>query len=190
MVLEKVRLATAENHQYLEAQLLPYLEHIDTKDQYGTLLNAFYGYIHPVQELIHSNIDTTVVPDIQKRRNAALILGDLDSLGLPLSNERSTSLPAISDHASAMGALYVLEGSTLGGKIISKKIADRLNITEGLLFFRGYGSETGPMWKDFTQYLEHPANQEHAEKLAYTASETFRLFGTWFENQLSIVKQS
>ena len=184
MLIEKVRAATAENHKSLEEQLFPFINSIKTKEQYAQLLNAFYGYIFPVQEKITAFIDKEIVPDINERRNASFIADDLSSLQLPLANELSADLPLIDDHASAMGALYVLEGSTLGGKIIAKTIAEKLGSANALSFFKGYAAETGTMWKKFTQYLEHPANHANAERIAGTASETFRLFGTWFEKIL------
>ncbi|RYD83165.1 MAG: hypothetical protein EOP53_01610 [Sphingobacteriales bacterium] len=190
MLIEKVRLATADNHKKLEEQLFPYINAIQLKEQYAKLLNAFYGYIFPVQEKIIQFINKDIVPDIMERRNASFIANDLAALNFPLNNNTAVALPDIKDHASAMGALYVLEGSTLGGKIISKTIADKLQSTEALSFFKGYGPETGPMWKKFTQYLEHPYNLEHAETVAGTATQTFLLFGTWFEKSLPVTNKA
>ena len=184
MLIDQIRAATAADHKKLEDRLFPFLQNIHSKEQYAQLLNAFYGYIFPVQEKIAQFIDRNVVTDMDQRRNASLIKNDIHALGLPLNGTLSTDLPDIFDHPSALGALYVLEGSTLGGKIIAKTISDKSGSTEALSFFKGYGSETGPMWKKFTQYLELPLNQQAAETVVHTATETFRRFGTWFENQL------
>lgn len=185
MLIEQIRTATAAEHKKLEDQLFPFLQNISSKEQYAQLLNAFYGYIFPVQEKIMQFIDRNVVPDIEERRNASLIADDLAALSLPLNTSLSTQLPSITGHAGAMGALYVLEGSTLGGKIIANTISQKLDSREALRFFRGYGPETGLMWKKFTHYLEHPVNRQNPENTVTTATETFRCFGIWFENQLS-----
>ncbi|RYY49874.1 MAG: heme oxygenase [Chitinophagaceae bacterium] len=184
MLLEKIREATATNHKKLEAQLFPFISAIESTAHYAKLLYAFYGYIKPVQEKVLDHIDPIVVPDIAGRRNADLIVKDLALLGYPTPVEFSESLPPITDHPGAMGALYVLEGSTLGGKIISKTISEKLGNTTPLNFFKGYGPETGPKWKDFTQQIEHPVNHAGAERLIQSAVETFGCFGTWFENYL------
>ena len=184
MVIEQLRAATAESHKQLEAKLFPFINSINNNHQYGRLLNAFYGYLFPVQELIAHHIDEQVVPDMDTRRNAGLIALDLGAIGIEQEKEVADRLPAISNHAAAMGALYVMEGSTLGGKIISKTIAERLGKEEGLRFFRGYGAETGPMWKKFTQYLEDPKNAQQADAISEAAVETFTLFGTWFDKKL------
>lgn len=185
MLIEKIRQATAEDHKRLEEQLFPFLQNIQSKQQYAQLLNAFYGYIFPVQEKIVEHIDPSVVPDINERRNASYISNDLQTLQLPLNTEICTNLPEIKDHASAIGALYVLEGSTLGGKIIAKTISGKLGSAEALDFFSGYREETGPMWKKFTQYLEHPKNNDMAETVVHSATQTFKCFGIWFEKQLT-----
>ncbi len=184
MLIDQIRAATAADHKKLEERLFPFLQNIHSKEQYAQLLNAFYGYIYPVQEKIAQFIDRNVVTDMDQRRNASLIEEDIHALGLPMNGRLSTHLPNIFNHPSALGALYVLEGSTLGGKIIAKTISDKLGTTEALGFFRGYGPETGPMWKKFTQFLDMPLNRQSAETVVDTATDTFRRFGTWFENQL------
>ena len=184
MIIERIREATADSHKQLEEKLFPFINNINSNKDYGKLLNAFYGYIFPVQEMIAAHIDRTIVPDMEQRRNAARITEDLFSISVEPHHQFATDLPLINDHASALGALYVLEGSTLGGKIISKTISERLGKNEGLSFFRGYGAETGSMWKKFTQYLEHDQHIEECEIITRSAVKTFTLFGTWFDKSL------
>ena len=190
MLLEQIRQATAANHEKLENQLIPFLHSMQAKDEYSLLLQSFYGYIYPVQEKINTYIDATIVPDINQRRNAALISNDLAGLGTGFTQTKSPELPAIDNHAAAMGALYVLEGSTLGGKMISKMITDKLGSDTSVAFFSGYGAETGPMWKKFIGYLEHPSHKAGSEAILTAASETFRLFGTWLEDNLSYTNKA
>lgn len=58
--------------------------------------------------------------------------------------------------AAALGALYVLEGASLGGRVIARHVADALALTPdtGLAFFCGYGDATGEMWRRFGAALE------------------------------------
>lgn len=184
MLIEKIRAATSVEHKKLEAALFPFINTIADKMDYILLLQAFYGYIAPVQQLIVKHIDDQLAPDMDQRRNASLLLDDLASLGVHTQPETATQLPVIDSNASAFGALYVLEGSTLGGKIISKMIAEKLGSDEALRFFKGYGAEMGKMWKIFTQQLEADKNQEHAETVIKAATDTFALFGTWLEKNI------
>ena len=52
--------------------------------------------------------------------------------------------------------LYPLEGSTLGGQVISIRLRDNLglNATNGGRFFNGYGEQTGQYWAEFLDYAD------------------------------------
>ena len=52
-----------------------------------------------------------------------------------------------------LGALYVIEGATLGGQVITRYIQSALKIdaTNGGRFFAAYGDRTGLLWRDFVR---------------------------------------
>ena len=62
--------------------------------------------------------------------------------------------PAVSTRAEALGAMYVVEGSTLGGKIILKTLRSRGVSTDGLHFLDPYGKQAGALWRTFLSILE------------------------------------
>lgn len=184
MLIEKIRSASQHEHTRLERTLFPYLERIETKDEYTRLLKAFYGYLWPVQQLVVKHIKENMMPDIGQRRNAALILGDLEELGANGDIVLCTCLPKIDSHAAALGALYVMEGSTLGGKIISGMISEKLGTNAALNFFNGYRENTGKMWKAFLANLASNENQDHNGTIVESVSETFSLFDKWLKEKL------
>ena len=55
-----------------------------------------------------------------------------------------------------LGALYVAEGSSLGGQVIQRTLLSNENLhdIDKTLFYKGYAEQTGPMWKQFMAYLE------------------------------------
>lgn len=120
------------------------------------------------------------LPDVAARRSAALILDDLEAIGEDLQNmERCTSLPQIDNLSQAFGALYVLEGSSLGGRIISRMMKNKEGLplhTGGLRFFEGYGKETGEKWKAFLEALN---GQPEGEAIVAAANQTFQSFQNW-----------
>ncbi len=65
------------------------------------------------------------------------------------SDDRKQTLD-LTNFDFALGCLYVLEGATLGGQVISRHLA-KLGIgpENGGRFFNGYGARTGEMWKSF-----------------------------------------
>ena len=54
---------------------------------------------------------------------------------------------------SLLGALYVLEGSTLGGVQIARALKDRVGdgLGKALLFFVGRGERQGAMWRELAR---------------------------------------
>ncbi len=77
-------------------------------------------------------------------------------MGMRLESDpcKLPKFPMSHAHGAAFGALYVLEGSTIGGLIIKKMISEKLGSEEGMSFFEGYGKKTAERWKVFTQYIK------------------------------------
>lgn len=65
-------------------------------------------------------------------------------------------LPAVDTPSKAAGYLYMKQGSTLGGSVISKHLERRLSLVPRIdqWFFAGYGHENGAKWKQFTGWLD------------------------------------
>jgi len=177
---------TTEQHLALEAVVEPQLQALKSKDDYAAFLRRFYGYFKPVESLIEKYINATVLPDIAQRRKAGLIVQDLTFSNthieaLPLA----TQLPEISNTVEAFGALYVLEGSTLGGRgitrLLLKKEALQLRPAE-VRFFNGYGEQTGAMWTSFLKSLNQFTNNPAAvQQQIATANDTFAFFKIWLQ---------
>ena len=94
----------------------------------------------------------------------------------------ATDLPGITNEDEAIGALYVLEGSTLGGKIISAMIKKVLIDADDsiLSFYNGYGEESEKMWSSFTNAMnEHSKGEEQSRTITEAAKETFVKFKAW-----------
>lgn len=176
---------TLDQHQAAEHLLYPKLDGIATEQDYSDILKTFYGFYAPLEKIIASLISCQQLPDIEERKNSSLIINDLSALGenvgdLPLCK----SLPQINTSAQAFGALYVMEGSTLGGRMIRKMILKKhagLIHEDQLNFFNGYGEDTSLKWKTFQSVLDKVDNKEAA---VTTANETFTLFQKWIKEYL------
>ena len=79
-----------------------------------------------------------------------------------------------------LGAMYVVEGSTLGGQYIAQHVEASLDLQpgEGDRFFRGYGQETMPKWREFQQVLLTVPEAQTEEVIA-AAKEMFGIFRAW-----------
>jgi heme oxygenase len=171
-------------HQRAESLLLPKLQQIRCKEDYVMILQMFYGFFAPLQEHIFSLLSLHDLPDLSQRRHASLIVQDLKQLDVDDALQTCKDVPMLRNRAEALGALYVLEGSTLGGRMIKKMLLkhDTVKLHEAQLqFFHGYGDHTGSMWTSFVDVLN---KQPDAEAMIDAAKNTFNTFSDWIQSSL------
>ena len=183
-VLAELRRATAEQHRALEANA-GIREQLASKASYEKLLARFFGIYSVLEAQIEAVSDLPLVlPDLAVRRKALALQADLASLGVaPADCENCPEVPKIETIAAALGCLYVLEGSTLGGQMMAREVGKRLGLgpENGCEFFSSYGPRVGEMWKSFTRSLEEysSANPDGRKETIVTAISTFECFSRW-----------
>ena len=182
MLTEQLKEYTEEIHRASEKKMIIALKRIETKEDYVYMLNWLYGFYAPLEEAIRRQLTTDNFPDIIKRSRAEYILWDIQESGLP-GPARNTceQLPVIDSFYSALGALYVLEESTLGGRIIAGMVSRQLDCLKCLSFFNGYGAETGNMWATFKDYLNQPFTPNQQREIIAAAEDTFLAFKNWID---------
>jgi heme oxygenase len=185
MILAKLKEQTAEQHQQLEAKL-DILARLSSPQGYKSLLEQFYGFYRPLEIHLGSVIPAGFLSNFTARRKTPLLEKDLlflDSSGRDLSElPQCQKLPTVESEAQAFGCLYVLEGATLGGQIISKYVADKLGYESerGATFFMSYGAEVRAMWCAFCQALREYATAHDADdEVVAAAVDTFDKFDQW-----------
>jgi heme oxygenase len=185
MFTEKIKEATLANHQQTEKILVGKMKSMRSVQDYVNILSSFYGYFGGLEQLIGRYINQSNLADYDDRRKTAAIAADIKALGGALpATATADELPQIQNHLQAFGALYVIEGSTLGGQIISKMVQQHLPMPEGkgLSFFNGYGDNMHQMWGAFKGMLNKAANSPADEQLIIAAAnDTFAKFKTWLE---------
>jgi heme oxygenase len=88
-------------------------------------------------------------------------------------------VPTLDTAAKAFGSIYVMEGATLGGQIITRHVKEHLDLTpeNGGAFFNSYGPMVGPMWKGFGTAITAFAEKADADdEIVDSAKETFDAF--------------
>ena len=187
MVIEKLRSGTRQTHEELETEMLPLIKGVRDKDSYARLLHLFYGYYHPLEKGIALHLDSSLLPDIGERRKVSRIIDDLHIIGGSVEIREDSNAPLIENRAEAFGALYVMEGSTLGGKVISKMISGNLDFPDesALSFFSGYGSQTASRWKEFLAVLDQFSGTAEEEVIVSKANEVFSEFRVWLKQNIS-----
>lgn len=184
MFNEQLRSITKEAHQELEKLVILKIKNIRSDADYAALLRNFYTYFGALEASITPFITDEVLPDFTERRKSANLKQDLEDLGTTVSDAdtESVALPGISNALEAMGALYVMEGSTMGGGIIVKMLREKCNINRGLSFFSGYGDQTQAMWQKFTTALNQQVSSTGDDMTVINAAnETFKKFSILFQ---------
>lgn len=185
LLSEQLKQLTKRNHQQLEKLLIPHLRSISTKEEYVKLLQIFYGFFGALEKKIKQYISKEQLPDYTERRKTESIANDIKIMaGTIPEKAKEPELPEIKDNLQALGALYVIEGSTLGGKIISQMMVKQLNLPDnkGVSFFSGYGSDTERMWNSFKKMLDNQCkNSAEADLIIKAANDTFLQFKLWIE---------
>ena len=184
MLQQRLKDRTEKLHKRLEDTMAPILAAVSSKEDYIKLLKTFYGYMKPVEDLIHAYIDKSRISDLDQRRNTRYLLTDIDELGADDDDiDYSKAVPSIHTPASALGAMYVLEGSTLGGKTISRMLKEKLGDDIPVNFFSGYKDNTGAMWKRFVECLNDEVWINQENEIVNGANETFINFNRFLQSQ-------
>ena len=114
--------------------------------------------------------------NIGRRRD--WLAADLHALATALPAPRSLGFE-LPTSGHGFGCLYVLEGSALGGRVISKRVKQTLGLgpATGGAYFHGLGRQTASHWSDFLTALNTiPANSAMGADAEAGAIATFLAF--------------
>lgn len=181
LLKERTRL----HHARLEKMIIARLKDVKTKEDYSAIIRYFYSYYHPLEQALAKFDTRSVLPDIDDRRKSASLYSDLKVLGGAPGTAMATIRP-VNSLSEAMGSLYVLEGSTLGGLIIAGMLAKALPGLEGCFsFFTAYGENTQGMWATFRSQLVVCSSVLDKEEVIAGAVNTFDGLADWFTENMN-----
>ena len=182
--------ATRAAHLALEKKVVRKIKAIENNHDYANFLKYFYAYYSHLERVIAPFITTEQLPDHKDRRDSGYLKRDIEALGSGIDNLPETTVPKIENHIQAFAALYVMEGSIMGGRVIVK-LLEKVGISEGVSFFSGYGEDTERMWEIFTEVLNAQVTSEEDEQtMIRTARETFTHFSMVFDQTIAIQANS
>jgi heme oxygenase len=181
-LLTALRAQTTTQHKDLEHALDLLAEPL-SRERFLHVLQRFFGF-HAVWEagvLRHPSLRAFHVA----RCRTPLLRADLLALGRTADeiDALPTCEPArtlTADAGACLGSLYVMEGSTLGGQVISRALAGAPWAPPGgLRSFNPYGAETGARWKEFRAFAERTGQMHSREAIIDGARRTFELLKEW-----------
>jgi heme oxygenase len=177
-------------HIALETRLRALLSDAISLDQYTAVQKRFYGFYRPIETRLISirGWDDSEF-ELANRLKLPLLRGDLISLAVDAEQlprlPCCDRIPSLGTVPEALGCLYVLEGSTLGGKIITRHLKKILPLDEsrGCSFFNSYGNDVGRMWSSFLKVLErHCERHSDADVVIHSAYQTFASLDRWLSD--------
>ncbi|HEV2480551.1 MAG TPA: biliverdin-producing heme oxygenase [Puia sp.] len=182
MLTNDLKENTYPEHQASEKKMIVALKKIETPAGYVHMLNWMYGFFAPLEALIQKQLTPELLPDIDRRSRAEYLLWDIRDLGLlNLEFRICRDLPEVDSVEQAIGALYVLEGSTLGGRIIADMLQQQLGTAVPTSYFNGYGEENSRMWQTYKDFLNQPRTPEQQTAILEAAKATFITLKNWID---------
>jgi heme oxygenase len=188
--MQLLRQATRCAHDRIE-RALPFFDSSLTRAHYLCVLQAFYGFYAPLEPLCALVAGPTAAAlELETRTKVPLLAADLAVLGhSPGDIEALPScraLPTVRLASQAVGVFYVLEGATLGGAIIARRLRDVLGIdaASGAAFFTCYGDRMREMWMRFAAHVDRDPGLDLDTAIA-AAIQTFETLERWLTGSWS-----
>lgn len=185
---QRLKDETTNLHDKIEQTFLfkKILQQEITLSDYQLLIQKIYGFITPCEAIIDSLTCKSV---IENRKKTPWLEHDLHTLKILTAGDdellRCLDLPILSEPEHVLGYLYVIEGATLGGQVITKMLKIQLQITvdKGGRFFHGYGDKTKMMWNKFCSHLCSINDVKQQNMIIHAAINTFDRLYEWMENR-------
>ncbi|QSQ28369.1 biliverdin-producing heme oxygenase [Pyxidicoccus parkwayensis] len=187
--MQRLKTETRPHHERTEAAVR-LMDPGLTLGDYRRHLEALHGFYVPLESQLAARLDGAV-PALRahERWKVPLLEQDLCALGHDASSlarlPRCALLPPLPGVPEALGCVYVLEGSTLGGQLILRHLKRHFANTPVGHFavFQAYGDEVGSMWRAFGQAVLEASSQAASEdfdaRVVKGAQDTFDAFGAW-----------
>jgi len=183
MIANLLRTETAENHKALESLMFvnEIMNNSLSIDQYKKLLTINYIIHHKLENTLANMLDADIAAELEM--NSRLKLSALEQ-DLNYWHIDSLTLPGLNfelfvpqkNTGEVLGALYVLEGATLGGNVIKRHILANKNFKDheaGLNYYGVYGEELSTKWKKFVSVLNERVVEADYERCVNSANLTF-----------------
>lgn len=137
---------------------------------YAELLRSLHAYHAAIAEAADAGGLLHLSTSPHRR---SLLEADLASLDAsPTRGRLRWTAPC---RSALYGAVYVAEGSALGGRVIARQLDYLFAAAEGRTFFQGAG-DTGPRWRAFLRALAQDCDEAAMPQMIAGAEASFALF--------------
>jgi len=178
-LIAQLRAQTAELHQQLDDALELEIGQI-TRQKYVEFLRGSLAALEPLE----TGLKPWLKPDARSRCEA--LRQDLRTLGADSVVAPLPDAPRLENEAAAFGARYVIEGSALGGAILSRNFDVALQLEgSALSYLTLHGAGLGEHWRGFLAELEafgRSATPAERAEACESAKAVFKLYADGFRS--------
>jgi heme oxygenase len=180
--LGRLRLETAVDHAAVESVMPLTVEDLD-RDSYVRCLRQVHGVVAAWEEWSAATSPEWMHSLLANRQRRGLLERDLAWFGVVPLDKARPAMPEKTDYASVLGTMYVMEGSTLGGRLIARHVERVLGLSAGVgnAYFCGHDQDTGILWKEFCGVLQAQVPDRETDLVIAAAKTMFRVFGSWMQ---------
>lgn len=176
---KRLKAATGNTHERLDQSIMDG-DLFASRERYGLFVKVQHGFHRDIDALYDDAALDALLPDLQGRRRLGLVEQDLADLGtgpLPFDAPAAFAPGADVDLPTALGWLYVAEGSNMGAAFLLKWAKEKLGLSEdlGARHLAGAPEGRGLHWRTFTGALDAaPLSGEEEARVVAGAEAAFR----------------
>lgn len=183
-MIQRLKEATAELHKQIEGENLArfIMDHSIDRETYELLLVQNY--------MAYKKTELEIRKFIPGYRGEKFLKLEADLKNMGIEPQETPYDFRCKNTAEAFGAAYVVEGSALGGMVISRNIPKCENLTSlpEQEFFSG-DRQNLKAWEDFKEKLSaQDFSREEVDAAVNKTKETFEFFGKVFRSDLTAVE--
>jgi len=175
---KRLKASTNETHERLDKSIMAHDPFAD-RERYGRFVKIQHAFHREIDALYDDPALDALLPDLKGRRRFELTAQDLADLEIAAANPATP--PSFSqgtpiDQPTALGWLYVAEGSNLGAAFLLKA-AQKLDLSEefGARHLAGAPEGRGLHWRTFTEALDAvELTDEEERRVVQGAKAAFR----------------
>lgn len=163
-----------------------------TMDDYIEWLQKMYFFHRPIEQTVAGFVEFAEYGvELSSRFRADAALCDLDRLGIAFDKniKIDVRIPSVTSFTEALGVMYVLEGSTLGGKVIAGMLNELFSDCQPLPtdYFYSRGENLIPMWMTYVEALNRfDINGQDTDILINSACETYSKLNDWLNGYVAV----
>lgn len=173
---------TLADHRRVESIVMPILE--GGPEGWRRYFQQMFGVHSAIEPVLWSNPWCEELDGAERRAmKSAWLRRDL--LRLELDEDEVDALPRMAlearpwSEAACWGMAWVLEGSSLGNRVLSSMAPPEFQESE---FLRGYGESTSQSWQSFKAALDQAGREGlDADEVTGSAVALFQRIGAWLD---------